>query len=172
VAWWRQAILPIGGKVANRVLIISAIAADIRSLELALNDARDGPFDVESAASLAAGMKRICKGGIDAILLDLTLPDSAGLSSFDQCHRAARHTPILPLVKAIDGRPESNGAIVSAVIGMGKNLHQRVIAEGVENETQLGFLKAQGCNEGQGRLFSKPVAAIQMLEMLNAGVCA
>jgi diguanylate cyclase (GGDEF)-like protein/PAS domain S-box-containing protein len=74
-------------------------------------------------------------------------------------------------VKAIDWESESNGVIVSAVIGMGKNLHQRVIAEGVEHEGQLAFLKAHECNEGQGYFFSKPVNAAQMQAMLRIGVC-
>jgi diguanylate cyclase (GGDEF)-like protein/PAS domain S-box-containing protein len=75
-------------------------------------------------------------------------------------------------VKAIDVGPGNNGIIVSAVIGMGKNLNQRVIAEGVEDEGQFAFLDAQGCNEGQGYFFSKPVDAVQMQRMLSTGVCA
>jgi diguanylate cyclase (GGDEF)-like protein len=75
-------------------------------------------------------------------------------------------------VKAIDGTVERNGAIVSAVIAMGKNLQQRVIAEGVEEEGQLAFLKAHQCNEGQGYWFSRPVGSAQMQAMLGAGVCA
>lgn len=75
-------------------------------------------------------------------------------------------------VKAIGGAMESKVAIVSAVIGMGKNLNQRVIAEGVEREAQLAFIKAHGCNEGQGDFFSRPVNAAQMQAMLTAGVCA
>ncbi|RNF30694.1 diguanylate cyclase [Massilia aurea] len=62
-----------------------------------------------------------------------------------------------------------NGAIVIAVIDMGKNLHQRVIAEGVEDEAQLAFLKNHNCNEGQGFLFSHPVNAVQMQAMLGNG---
>jgi diguanylate cyclase (GGDEF)-like protein/PAS domain S-box-containing protein len=52
-----------------------------------------------------------------------------------------------------------NGIIVSAVIGMGASLRQRVIAEGVETDEQLRFLHAHHCNEGQGYLFSPPVPA-------------
>jgi diguanylate cyclase (GGDEF)-like protein/PAS domain S-box-containing protein len=74
-------------------------------------------------------------------------------------------------VKAIDAGLESNGVIVSAVIGMGKNLHQRVIAEGVEDEGQLAFLDAHGCDEGQGYFFSEPVNAVRMQAMLSTGVC-
>jgi len=65
-------------------------------------------------------------------------------------------------VKSIDAGTGRNGAIVSAVIGMGKNLHQRVIAEGVEDEAQLAFLNAHKCSEGQGFLFSQPLDATQM----------
>jgi EAL domain-containing protein (putative c-di-GMP-specific phosphodiesterase class I) len=57
-------------------------------------------------------------------------------------------------------------------LSMGKNLHQRVIAEGVEEAGQLAFLKAHKCNEGQGYWFSHPVDAGRMQAMLNAGMCA
>jgi len=83
--------------VANRVLIISASADDIRMLKHALRDANDGPFDVESTSTLAKAMERIPQGGIDAILVDLTLPDCKGLACFDQLYEAARYTPILTL---------------------------------------------------------------------------
>jgi diguanylate cyclase (GGDEF)-like protein/PAS domain S-box-containing protein len=50
----------------------------------------------------------------------------------------------------------SDRAIVSAVIGMAHGLGLRVTAEGVETEAQLAFLRAHGCQEVQGFLFSKP----------------
>lgn len=52
-----------------------------------------------------------------------------------------------------------NGIIVSAVIGMGENLRHKVVAEGVETQEQLLFLKARHCNEAQGFLFSAPIPA-------------
>jgi len=70
-------------------------------------------------------------------------------------------------VRAIDGGLGGNGAIVSAVIGMGKSLRQRVIAEGIENAAQLAFLKLHGCGEGQGYFFSAPVDADRMRAMLR-----
>jgi EAL domain-containing protein (putative c-di-GMP-specific phosphodiesterase class I) len=75
-------------------------------------------------------------------------------------------------VRAIDGAAGKNGAIVGAVIDMGKNLHQRVIAEGVEDEEQLAFLKAHECNEAQGYLFSRPVDAALMQAMFGTGIAA
>lgn len=50
-------------------------------------------------------------------------------------------------------------AITSAIIALGHKLGIEVIAEGVENEGQLAFLKDQGCNHIQGYLVSRPVAA-------------
>jgi diguanylate cyclase (GGDEF)-like protein len=60
--------------------------------------------------------------------------------------------------------------IVSAVISMGKGLNHRVIAEGVETRSQLAFLQASGCGEGQGYYFSQPVAADQFTKMLQTGL--
>lgn len=62
-----------------------------------------------------------------------------------------------------------DAAIVNAVITMGKSLKHRVIAEGVETEEQLKFLRAHRCDEGQGFYFSPPVAPEQFAEFL-AGV--
>ena len=50
----------------------------------------------------------------------------------------------------------SDRAIVSAVIGMARGLNLRVVAEGVETEAQLAFLREQGCDEVQGFLLGVP----------------
>jgi diguanylate cyclase (GGDEF)-like protein/PAS domain S-box-containing protein len=96
--------------VANRVLIISPIADDIRILQQVLDTAHDGPFDVESTASLAAGISRIHRGGIDAILVDLTLPDSQGLATFDRLYAGLRHVPILTMC-ALDDEADAKEAV-------------------------------------------------------------
>lgn len=49
--------------------------------------------------------------------------------------------------------------IINTIITMGKNLDFKVVAEGVESEEQLSYLKSQNCHEAQGYLWSKPVAA-------------
>jgi diguanylate cyclase (GGDEF)-like protein len=59
-----------------------------------------------------------------------------------------------------------NTIIVNAIIGMGKNLKQRVVAEGVETQLQLDFLQSRSCAEGQGNFFNRPVAAEEFTILL------
>lgn len=57
-------------------------------------------------------------------------------------------------------------SIVSAVIGMGKSLDMRVVAEGVETRDQVAFLREHGCPEAQGYYFSRPMPAGQFARFL------
>jgi len=59
--------------------------------------------------------------------------------------------------------------IATAIINLGHSLGLRVVAEGVETEDQLEFLRAQGCDEMQGYCFSSPVPAREAGEMLDPG---
>ena len=63
---------------------------------------------------------------------------------------------------------DGDASIVSAVISMGKSLHKRVVAEGVETREQLTFLQEQSCPEGQGYYFSKLMVAGAFGQLLNA----
>jgi len=54
-------------------------------------------------------------------------------------------------------RDESSNAVAKAIISLGQNLNLRVIAEGVETEAQVAFLRENHCDEMQGYLFSKPI---------------
>ena len=59
---------------------------------------------------------------------------------------------------------------LTTIIGIGKSLNHRVMASGVETDCQLAFLRAQHCPEGQGDLFSPPVGAERLGELLATGV--
>jgi diguanylate cyclase (GGDEF)-like protein len=62
-----------------------------------------------------------------------------------------------------------DAAIVRAIIQLGHTLELEVIAEGVETDAQLQFLKENGCDQVQGYLISHPVAPQQFLELLGPG---
>jgi len=68
------------------------------------------------------------------------------------------------------GADSKDAAIVRAIIGLARSLGIRVIAEGVENHSQLSFLNAHGCNYGQGFLFGRPLAPEAFAELMQKQV--
>jgi len=60
--------------------------------------------------------------------------------------------------------------LLNAVIGIGKSLRHRVIAEGVETETQLAFLRENHCTAAQGFYLNEPMGAEDFFNFLVAGV--
>ncbi len=67
------------------------------------------------------------------------------------------------------GLPDRDGGdtIVRAILGMGRSLGIGVIAEGVETESQLAFLKRNKCLQAQGYLFSRPIPADQVEHLMT-----
>ena len=61
-------------------------------------------------------------------------------------------------INGIPGDAEDT-AIATAVIALGHGLGLRVVAEGVETQAQVEFLRTKGCDEVQGYLLSRPVDA-------------
>lgn len=59
------------------------------------------------------------------------------------------------------GRRSKDESLVRAMVALGHALDLEVIAEGVENEVQLGLLRAMGCDAGQGFLFAKALPAAE-----------
>jgi diguanylate cyclase (GGDEF)-like protein/PAS domain S-box-containing protein len=60
-----------------------------------------------------------------------------------------------------------DAAITTAIISMAKSLNLKVIAEGVENEAQMSFLRAHQCDEIQGYYFSKPLTVDKVADKLR-----
>jgi diguanylate cyclase (GGDEF)-like protein len=65
------------------------------------------------------------------------------------------------------GKDKESTTIVRAVLGLANGFELETTAEGVENDEQLTLLKADGCLEGQGYLFSKAVPANEVQRLLE-----
>ncbi|MEH2294374.1 putative bifunctional diguanylate cyclase/phosphodiesterase [Nostoc sp.] len=69
-------------------------------------------------------------------------------------------------VQDVISNPDST-AITDAIIALAKSLRLKITAEGVETKEQLDYLQMQGCDEGQGYYFSRPVPADIITPMLQ-----
>jgi len=69
-------------------------------------------------------------------------------------------------VQDVAANPD-DAAIAIAIINMAKALNLEVLAEGVETEAQLSFLRGQDCFDVQGYYFSKPLAVGKIVEQLT-----
>ena len=62
---------------------------------------------------------------------------------------------------------ENDKAVATAVISLGQKLNLRVIAEGVETDEQVAFLRENNCDEMQGYLFSRPMRPAELEKFLD-----
>jgi diguanylate cyclase (GGDEF)-like protein/PAS domain S-box-containing protein len=132
--------------------ILTETGLQPRYLELELTET----FLMQDSRSVANVLKKLKNIGVLLALDDF----GTGYSSLSYLQRFPIDTLKIDRSFVRDLTTDAQDAsIVNAVIGMGHNLHMRVVAEGVETRAQLEFLKEHGCPQGQGFYFGKPVAA-------------
>ncbi|MEP9351659.1 EAL domain-containing protein [Xanthobacter sp. KR7-225] len=81
----------------QNILLITKDAGDAETLRGTLDRTDGDRFTVHWATTLASGLARLNEGGIDAMLVDLRLPDSQGQATFDALFSSAPRTPIMTL---------------------------------------------------------------------------
>jgi len=151
------------GFVQSVRTILAETGLEARYLELELTE---GVLmdDAESTASVLQELKMM---GVHLAVDDF----GTGYSSLSYL----RHFPIDVLkidqsfVSQITADPDDS-TIVSAIINMGKSLKHLVVAEGIETQLQRAYLQTQQCAQGQGYLFSRPLAAAQFAQLLQSGI--
>ena len=80
-----------------KILLIEDNPGDIRLLQEYLNEGRACRFQVTQAGRLSMGLERLAEARFDAVLLDLSLPDSHGLDTLVRLYEAAKDVPIVVL---------------------------------------------------------------------------
>ncbi len=86
-----------GQQAGLKVLLVEDNPGDSRLIQLMLEDAGDGLFNVETIDHLEGALNRLTQGGIGLVLSDLSLPDSHGLETFTRLHAQAPYVPIIVL---------------------------------------------------------------------------
>jgi DNA-binding NarL/FixJ family response regulator len=79
------------------VLLIEDNVGDARLIREILSEVKRSPFKLEYVERLSAGLRRLAAGGIDVVLLDLSLPDSQGFETFVKLRGQDPRAPILVL---------------------------------------------------------------------------
>jgi signal transduction histidine kinase len=81
--------------VALNLLIVEDSPSDARLLEAYLSEGLPGVGSIEREGTLEGALARLGRGDIDAVLLDLGLPDSSGLDTFRQIVASNPHVPVV-----------------------------------------------------------------------------
>jgi diguanylate cyclase (GGDEF)-like protein/PAS domain S-box-containing protein len=162
--WWRlwpERRLGIAVNVSHRQLL----TGDILGLVTGALERTGLPADMLTLELTESALLDDTVGGVEGLLrqlrdlgVNLSLDDfGTGYSSLTFLHTFPINIVKIDrsFVKAI-GTEHEDSAMMSAVIAFAENLDLRVVAEGIENHTQLTKLLALGCRYLQGYLFSQP----------------
>lgn len=106
---------------------------------------------------------------LSALDISIAIDDfGTGYSSLTYLHKLPIHTLKIDSSFLHEDRFNNNDhTIVNTIVAMAKGLKLNVIAEGVETQRQLDYLREIGCNEAQGFLFGKPLEATIIEKMLT-----
>jgi EAL domain-containing protein (putative c-di-GMP-specific phosphodiesterase class I) len=143
--------------------IIAAAGIEASSLELELTES-SLLRDPEEAASI---LGRLAARGVHLSIDDF----GTGYSSLAYLKRFPLDSLKIDrtFVRDVDTNSE-DAAIASAIIQLAHSLGLKVVAEGVETEAQMEFLRKQGCDEFQGFLFGPALPREEIEVLLRAGV--
>jgi EAL domain-containing protein (putative c-di-GMP-specific phosphodiesterase class I) len=152
------------GLVRTVSRILQETGLDPASLEMELTESMV-MHNIETAVATLQGLKSL---GI-----------SLSVDDFGTGYSSLSYLKDLPIdVLKIDrsfvrdigtGSEAEDGVLAAAIISLAHALHLKVIAEGVETDAQLHFLKRHGCDQVQGYLYGEPMPAEQFGQLLARG---
>ena len=144
--------------LVRQVLEETGLPADMLELELTESQLLD---DIDNAISISQQLRAL---GVKLAIDDF----GTGYSSLSYLKRFPVDFVKIDrsFISELDQVGEDS-AIVRAIIAMVHSLELKVVAEGVETQAQMDFLKAHLCDEIQGYLISQPVPAERFVELLR-----
>ncbi|WP_420266310.1 EAL domain-containing protein [Candidatus Magnetominusculus dajiuhuensis] len=174
IAWQNEGLPPI------------VVAVNVSTTQISWNyDLADMVFDVLDKTKMPPGYLELeitesfCMQNVDSTVSMLHRFNAKGIQvaidDFGTGYSSLSYLKHLPFKKLKVDRSFVNEitknqddlTIVKTIIDMSHNLRLKVIAEGVETAEQLEILRALGCDEVQGYLFSKPVTAEKFAALLK-----
>ena len=145
-------------EIVSKVLLKTKLEPRYLDLEITENIPMKNEIDVITK------LKKLKRLGIQVSMDDF----GTGYSSLSYLRRLPIDTLKIPREFIIEIKPyDDKKNIIEAIIAIAQKLELSIIAEGVENEMQLDFLKSKNCNLIQGFFFSKPLAESDVEEFLN-----
>ncbi len=148
--------------VVRRALADSKLDPALLELELTESVVMDSP---EAAAEKLGELKDLgVRLSLDDFGTGYSSLSNLSLFPFD---RLKIDQSFVRAISSPHGRQQGEN-LVKTVISLGHSLGFRVLAEGVETQAQVEFLKQHGCDEMQGFLVSRPLPARQVLEFLGS----
>lgn len=140
--------------------IIDDTGIDPRCLDLEITES----IAMKNEVAVITKLKKLKKLGVVVSMDDF----GTGYSSLSYLNRFPIDTLKIPREFVIDIKPyDDNKNIIEAIIAIAQKLELNIIAEGVETEAQLNFLKKRNCKQIQGYIFSKPLPADEVEQFLN-----
>jgi EAL domain-containing protein (putative c-di-GMP-specific phosphodiesterase class I) len=135
-------------EMVSQVLSETGLAPEYLGIEITERTAMQ---DIENTIPI---LVRLSEMGVRVLIDDF----GTGYSSLSYLKRLPTHKLKIDksFIAGLNEDPDDK-SIVNTVIHMAHDLNLKVVAEGVETEEQLAFLRTSGCDETQGYLFSKPV---------------
>ena len=139
---------------------------------MAAHGVRPGTLGVEiiesalaDPATVAPVLERLAALGVHISIDDF----GAGFSSLTRLRHLTVHT--LKLDRAfLEGVPDDvrGAGFITAMLGLAGHLGLHVVAEGIETEEQLAFLRSEACGFGQGYHLARPMPAAEVTSLLQA----
>ena len=172
---WREAGLPplrMAVNLSARQLRDGRFADTVAA---ALADTGMDPDGLELEITESLVMQQV-EASLEALRRIHALGVHISMDDFGTGYSSLSHLKLLPIDAVKIDRSfvcdipddKNDAAIVQAIIVLAHTLRLNVIAEGVETEAQLAFLRTHGCGAAQGFLFSRPVPAAELAVLLEA----